>query len=304
MEFNPYRTFHDLAKKMCPKDTPKRHEEFYSTMIAGLQYRQAAASEINQLILEEIWCQQNRPYYCVYPGVVKGFLNLRLDIPITQLIFPDHAFAIKFAKGKEPFSFEYQGKSYPTKSMIAAKMLEGGSGIDKIMIFIDIGENMPIDDTEESTIYTYIAMPVDPSMSIEEAINALPLDPSSYVGPVLPDEFRQNLVKIVSAICLLGDDVDLKEFDVLNKDWDKYQQTHDPLLIDKAIRRGKNGWLIGRRCEDEKSPSYVNPHFQHYWTGKGRTQIILKHKQGFFTKRDKIKQVPTGYEDDKTEPQN
>ena len=296
MEFNPYRTFYEMAKKMCPKDTPKRYQEFYGGLITEMGRRKAAASEINQLILEEIWFQQNRPYYCVYPGVIKGFLNLRLDIPISQLIFPELAFAIKFAKGKEPFAFEYRGKSYPTKSMIAAKMAEE-DGDEKIMIFLDIGENMPIGDGEESTIYTYIAMPVIQGMSIEEAINALPHDPSSYIGPVLPDDFRKNLVKIVAAICLLGEDVDLKEFDVLTKDWDKYQQNHDYKFIDKAIRRGKNGWLIGRRCEDEKNPSYVNPHFQHYWTGKGRTQIILKHKKGFFVKRDKLKEVPTGYED-------
>jgi len=310
MEFNPFRPSFELAKHIY-RNAPKRHEDFYDVIIASLEENQSPASEINQMILEEIWYQEARPYYSVYPGVIKGFLNLRLDIPISQLIFPETAFSVKFAKGKEPFAFEYEGRKYPTKAILAAKMpeadtlREGRRGIqrfdasnavsEKIMIFIDIGES--IGEGEQSSVYTYIAMPVIEGMTIEEAIEALPHDPTTYVGPILPAEFRKNLVKIVAAICLLGDDVDLKEFDVLAKDLEKYHQNYDPKFIDKAKRRGKNGWVIGRLCEDEKSPSYVNPHFQHYWTGKGRTQIILKHKKGFFTKRDKLRQVPTGHED-------
>jgi len=295
VEFNQFRSSFDFSKKLLPKEA-KQHEVFYDAMIRRMNSENAPNSEINQLILEEIWYQQARPYYSVYPGVIKGFLNLRLDIPISQLVFPELAFSVRFAKGREPFAFEYQGEMYPARAMLTAKMPEP-AGCEKIMIYIDIGESIRHPDGEDSSVYTYVAMPVLEGMTIEEAINALPHDPTTYVGPVLPEEYRKNLVKVVAAICLLGDDVDLKEFDVLNKDLDKYQQSHDLKYIEKAKRRGKNGWIIGRRCEDEKNPSYVNPHFQHYHTGKGRTQIVLKHKKGFFVKRDKLKEVPTGYED-------
>lgn len=295
MEFNPFRTSFDLARQILPKGSlPKRYQDFYAGLLANFSHRNAKASELNQAILEEVWMRHEKPYYSVYPGVIKGFLNLRLDIPIAQLKFPEPAFAIKFAAGKEHFTFDYEGKTYPVKAMLTAKFPEE-DGDEKIMVFIDIGEMMPIGDGDESTVYTYVAMPVQEGMTIEEAIDALPPE-TGYAGPQLPYDFRRGIVKIIAAICLLGDDVDLKEFDVLNKDLEKYQKDYDPKFIDKAKRRGKNGWLIGRRCEDEKNPSYVNPHFQHYHTGKGRTQIVLKHKKGFFVKRDKLREVPTGYE--------
>ena len=297
MEFNTFQAQYDLYRQETRNPDP--FSKFYVNTIAKLHSLGLGAAEINQMLLELMWFEGHRPYYNVYPGVIKGFLNLRRDNPVNQLVFPEPAFSVRFAKGKEPFTFQYDGMTHATKSLIVCKSPEvdnllskGKQKIqdDKILLYLDMGER-----AFDVNVYTYIAMPLIAGMTIEEALYALPPQPAP--GPILPDEFRRAIVKILSAICLLGDDVDLKEFDVLNKDFDKYLKTHDPKYIDKAKRRGKFGWVIGRRCEDEKSPTYVNPHFQHYHVGKGRTQIILKHKQGFFVKKETIKKVPTGHLD-------
>jgi hypothetical protein len=58
------------------------------------------------------------------------------------------------------------------------------------------------------------------------------------------------------------------EPDVLSKDRDKFETSGDDRYVDKAHRRGKIGWNVGRRIE--VAPHYRRPHMVLVWTGVGR----------------------------------
>lgn len=58
------------------------------------------------------------------------------------------------------------------------------------------------------------------------------------------------------SLCLLENAPSVIEPDVLGKDRDKFEQTGDRKFVDKAHRRGKIGWNVGRRIE--VAPHYPN----------------------------------------------
>jgi len=47
----------------------------------------------------------------------------------------------------------------------------------------------------------------------------------------------------------------------------KFEQTGDQQYVDKAHRRGRVGWNVGRRIE--VAPHYQRPHLMLAWTGGG-----------------------------------
>jgi hypothetical protein len=129
----------------------------------------------------------------------------------------------------------------------------------------------------------YRHLVLEPSGTVEDAINALPSQ-----GDLKREESEATLVavRIVIACCLLGSE--LIEPDVLAADRGK------PLtdaLIDKARRRGKNGWNVGRTAE-------VSPHWRGpcplalYWTGSGRQTPVYRYRKGCIVHRGTM---PTGY---------
>ncbi len=78
MKFHEYKT---LWEEMCtgfPRHVTE--EKFYSVAMSG------GVRAGNGLVLAEgIWKQLRRPYYQVYPAIIRALLNLRLDIQ-TSLI--------------------------------------------------------------------------------------------------------------------------------------------------------------------------------------------------------------------------
>ena len=84
--------------------------------------------------------------------------------------------------------------------------------------------------------------------------------------------------------------------DVLNKDRDKFLNANDELrlkLIDRAKRRGKFGFTLGRDLE--KIPHVRRPHPALVWTGVGRKIPKIIMRAGSIVHREKIEKVPTGY---------
>jgi hypothetical protein len=56
--------------------------------------------------------------------------------------------------------------------------------------------------------------------------------------------------------------------DVLADDRAKFHETGDQKFVEKARRRGKVGWDVGRKIE--VIPHYPRPHLILVWTGRGR----------------------------------
>ena len=78
--------------------------------------------------------------------------------------------------------------------------------------------------------------------------------------------------------CLLENDPSVVEPDVLSKNRDRFEQTGDRKCVDKALRRGKVGWNVGRRIE--VIPHYRRPHLMLAWTGPGWAVPRVVPRQG------------------------
>jgi hypothetical protein len=101
----------------------------------------------------------------------------------------------------------------------------------------------------------------------------------------------------ISCVCLLlGDDPQLIIPDVLADDQDKWNGADADVrqrLLDRAKRRGKVGWAIGR--DVEVIPHWRRPHPFLAWTGKGRTIPKVVMRSGAIIHRNKVLEIPTGY---------
>ena len=66
--------------------------------------------------------------------------------------------------------------------------------------------------------------------------------------------------------------------------------------IEKAKRRGKFGWSVGKDLQ-------ISPHIRAacpaalYWTGKGRKTPKIRFRKGCVVHKKKLQNIPTGYVD-------
>jgi len=102
----------------------------------------------------------------------------------------------------------------------------------------------------------------------------------------------QHLVSL--SLCLLDNDPSVIEPDVLSKDRTKFEETGDQKYVDKAHRRDKVGWNVGRQIE--VSPHYRRPHMMLAWTGPGRSVPKIVPRRGTIVHRQKVEKIPTGRE--------
>jgi len=81
--------------------------------------------------------------------------------------------------------------------------------------------------------------------------------------------------------------------DVLSKDRAKFADTGAQKYIDKAHRRGKIGWNVGRQIE--VAPHYRRPHMTLVWTGPGRAVPRVVPRRGSVVHREVVERVPSGF---------
>ena len=125
--------------------------------------------------------------------------------------------------GHQPLAFTDRGNDYHVRSMLVAindclktptKGLMPG-----LTIWLDPGEyDKGVMPGTELPVLSYINLPLKSGMTLEEALHALPDDPSSFHGMRLPEEIRTACVRLVCTLCLLDNDPELIEPDVLNRD--------------------------------------------------------------------------------------
>ena len=132
--------------------------------------------------------------------------------------------------------------------------------------------------------------------TIEWSLLNCPPHPSSDVGVQFPDWFITDLTRLVCTICLLADNPEIVQPDVLNCDATKFEATQDPKYITKAHNRGKVGWTVGKDIDLTKSPHYRNSCLAAlYWTGKGKLIPRIRFRAGCLVNRKLVNTIPTGY---------
>lgn len=103
------------------------------------------------------------------------------------------------------------------------------------------------------------------------------------------DRWHETFKIIVGSLML---DTEFVERDMNEKEKDK------PLQYFQKV--GKVGWNIGKNIEKEArevGAHYRRPHLAIRWCGKGGETPVLKRIKGAIVNKQKLTEIPTGYED-------
>ena len=212
--------------------------------------------------VEQSWLKARKPYYRIYPTLVRPFLgvdlrkvqaeNLTMPLGITELLIQlpmESAIRMDTADG-----------SYDLDNILVAQRRSAKSDLGTLIVGIDgLMNGVP------STVF--VAVKQVPGRSIEYLVDEMTADADKR----LPKPLAATAFKIVCLCLLLRDDPQLISPEVLADDQNKWDGADVELkqkLLDRAKRRGKVGWAIGRDLE--VNPHYRRPHLFLAWTGKGR----------------------------------
>jgi hypothetical protein len=265
------------------------------------------------LALEDLWCECRRPYYSIYPSIIKSLLAVKLTLPCSRFHWP--------LKTNEPILIRL-----PTNSMDESKphvinvlatpvtLQECANDAEHLMF------NASCDETESlihlSIVYLFkckghmirgamnINLTENMNSTFEKILDEMLYRHNTTFYSGLSEQEGINItceaVRLVVALTLVAENTEFVRPDVLSDDAAIYAKTLDPKYVDKAIRRGKRGWTIGKQLEEDRtrSPHIRLPHFGIRWKGTGRTRAELVPIKGSVVNRLNLNKVPTGYLDD------
>lgn len=288
MEFWNYLTLRDHRRRFGASSLQHNdRNRFYRELFVQARAKQSEELRI-QGIVEQNWERARRPYYNLWPSIVPMLIRLDLTVDSALIRGPLPALAIRFPmdRDQELLSFRWKDAQMAIRSMLLGQI----ESEQKISVFMDIGEviegsNMPV--------YTYQNFPCRPGLSVEESLHALPREKSANVGVQVPQSFIQQCVRVCCTLCLLENDPEVISPDVLADDRGKYEETSDPKYVEKAHRRGKVGWNLGKYIE--VAPHYRRPHLAMVWTGPGRSIAKIVPRRGSVVHRSIIEKMPTGF---------
>jgi hypothetical protein len=293
MQFHEHLAFYNCLRKSRMLEAHHlRAAEWYDREVDSASRRGVAknptmAHVLWRMIVERAWVKEERPYYNVWPLAEGALTRLRLNTVDSRLIrLPLPALLVRFA-------VDHEVRLSDGRKM--ASVLAGGTrltdGRDAIMLLVDTGQRQIVGHSEDA-IFSYRSFALEPGKTIEEMLLA-PVDLYNVKSdPQRAHEWFAPAIRLVCTLCLLEQDPDLVEPDVLADDRGRYEETRDPALVARAVRRGRRGWNIGARLN--VSPHWRRPHLALRWTGHGRTIPRIVPVKGALVRLHVLKQVPTG----------
>lgn len=285
MQFHNTVTMYDDMKGQVPGLVEKRLSpaSFYAAAIYAHKDK-GRHTTVPILESELAWIENVRPYYKVYPAILNSMCRLKLDVKYECPDVPENQISVRFAVGQEP--------STKNGFKIGSLFMAGLKGSDErkymaiLVNVLNFNENV-----------RFILDPnPDNVKSIEECIEMGELH-----GEVSPDkkEIQALATRIALTVCMLEHDPDIITPEILSKDEERYQGETDEWkrrAEERARKRGKVGWSIGKEFQKRiNSPHYTNPHLRLAHTGPGRSIPKIVEVKGYWTGKDKLTTVPTGY---------
>ena len=284
MDFYTYTTTREACSRGGLDDAP---DAFYQTALADALAMQSAQFFF-QLNNERDWERARRPYYNVWPSIVPMLTRLNLDLDSALIQLPLPALCVRLPKQQNPMTFEWQDQPFEIRCMLLSE-INGGHGLS---ILIDVGETMD-NGPLKIPIYTYRNFPRRSGLTVEQSLAGLGKGITADMGVQVPEDLITDCVRLCCSLCLLENDPSIISPDVLSKDRDKFDQTGDAKYVEKAHRRGKLGWDVGRHVE--VIPHYRRPHLMLAWTGAGRAVPKIVPRRGTIVHRSKVEAVPSGF---------
>ena len=283
MDFYTFITNREACSKL---NLVKSTEEFYAIATAEAVARDSPQF-FQQLNSERTWEEARKPYYNVWPSIVPMLTRLNLDLDSGLIQLPLPALCIRLPKQHNPLEFQWEDQRFEIRSMLLSEINEGRG----LSILIDIGEteNGPF----AVPIYTYRNFPRRDGLTVEQSLASLGIGISAEDGVQIPETILTDCVRLCCSLCLLENDRSVIEPDVLSKDRNKFEASGDDRYVEKAHRRGKIGWNVGRHIE--VAPHYRRPHMALVWTGPGRAVPRVVPRRGSVVHRELVEKMPSGF---------
>ena len=214
-------------------------------------------------------------------------LNLDLDSDLIQLPLP--ALCIRFPKdtAKNPLKFEWKGDEVPVRCIMLGEINEGTG----LSVLVDIGEVMG--ECRRADLH----LPQFPPQAGPDrgAVHRGPGQSGLFaeIGVQVPDSLVMDCIRLCCSLCLLENDPEIISPDVLADDRAKFEASGDQKFVDKAHRRGKVGWDVGKHIE--VIPHFRRPHMTLVWTGSGRAVPKIVPRRGSIVHREAVEKLPSGF---------
>jgi len=287
MLFHSYITMRDWTRRVDPDDRPAQDiEQFYQRTLKDA-VGMGSAQFFGQMLNERDWEKARRPYYQVWPSIIPMLTRLNLDLDSDLIQLPPPALCIRFPKEKNPLKFEWKGDEVPVRCIMMGE-INDGTGLS---VLVDIGEVM---DGVGVPIYTYRNFPRRPGLTVEQSLASLGTTGQfAEIGVQVPDSLVMDCVRLCCSLCLLENDPSIISPDVLADDRAKFEASGDQKFVDKAHRRGKIGWDVGKHIE--VIPHFRRPHMALVWTGHGRVTPKIVPRRGSVVHREVVEKLPSGF---------
>ncbi len=262
-------------------------DQFYKQTLtdsAGM----GSAQFFNQMLNERDWEKAHRPYYNLWPSIVPMLTRLDLDLDSDLIRLPLPALCIRFPRdpAKNPLKFDWKGKEVTVRCILMGEINQGTG----LSVLVDIGELM---GEIGVPIYTYRNFPRRPGLTVEQSLASLGTKGLfADIGVQVPDSLVMDCVRLCCSLCLLENDPSIISPDVLADDRAKFEASGDQKFVDKAHRRGKVGWDVGKHIE--VIPHYRRPHMALVWTGHGRVTPRVVPRRGSVVHREVVEKLPSG----------
>ena len=288
MDFHTYTTFRDWNRRMDPKDRPAQDiDQFYKRAIADVP-KMDSAQFCGQMLNERDWEKARRPYYNMWPSIIPMLTRLNLDLDSDLIRLPLPALCIRFPKdtAKNPLKFDWKGDEIAVRCILLGE-IDQGTGLS---VQVDIGEVRPMG----IPVYTYRSFRRESGLTVEKSVAGLEakgLLPE--IGIQVPNSFVTDCIRLCCSLCLLENDPSIISPDVLADDRAKFESSGDQKFVDKAHRRGKVGWDVGRHIE--VIPHFRRPHMTLVWTGSGRAVPRIVPRRGSIVHREAVEKLPSGF---------
>jgi len=289
MDFHTYTTMRDWTRRADPDDRPAQDIDlFYKRSIIDAQKMQSGQF-FGQMHNERDWEKARRPYYNLWPSIIPMLTRLNLDLDSNLIQLPLPALCIRFPKdtAKNPLKFDWKGDEVAVRCVMLGE-INRGTGLS---ILVDIGEVM---GEFGVPVYTYRNFPRKPGLTVEKSLADLEAKGLfAEIGIVVPESLMMDCIRLCCSLCLLENDPEIISPDVLADDRAKFAASRDQKFVDKAHRRGKVGWDVGKHIE--VIPHFRRPHMTLVWTGSGRAVPKIVPRRGSIVHREAVEKLPSGF---------
>lgn len=243
-------------------------------------------------VIFKAWVEKNRPFVNIYSSFEKCLLGTKLGdidtskIP-TSVLNTLQVIELRF-ETRRPWLLFLLSDSSKASGVIAYPFHPSVEG-----------QLYDFDDPDNQFVWCYIGTDVNSGQTIMEMCDA---DLKGEIGHLCDStrfesaaKFQSGqALKIAIGLRLLAADSEYFQPAILNSDQSKIGDVDMAILVDRAKRRGKFGFELGKGCE--LSPHFRNPHFAIRWTGKGGSVPRLVPVKGAIIHKNKALEIPTGFD--------